>query len=71
MLIVVRKLEEAEGSVGGESAAAEGDAENDSGEDIAEEVHAEDDAGHRDTQGEKDERDFERGVEICQDERDG
>ena len=71
MLIVVRKLEEAEGSVSGESAAAEGDAENDSGEDIAEEVHAEDDAGKRDAEREKDERDFERGVEIGEDERDG
>jgi len=67
----VRKLEEAEGSVGGKSAAAEGHAENDSGENVAEEMHTEDDAGKGDADGQKNEREFEGRIEIGEDERDG
>jgi len=64
-------LKEAEGSVGGESAAAESDAENDSGENVAKEMHSEDDAGKRDANCEKNEREFETRVEVGEDERDG
>lgn len=66
-----RKLEEAEGSEGGEGAAAEGDAEDDAGEDVAKEMHTEDNAGKSDAECEKDERKFEAGIEVSEDEGDG
>jgi len=54
------EIEEAEGSVSGESAAAQGRRRETIREDIAEEVHAEDDAGKRDAEREKTSA-FERG----------